>query len=51
MSIRKFLSNQLSKAAKALEEDRSKEKIETLILVGRTKLATKIMPKSSTLFR
>lgn len=44
MSIRKNLSKQLLNAAKALENDKSKEKVKALITVGRIKLANAIMP-------
>jgi hypothetical protein len=44
MSIRKSLAAQLSNAAKALEQDKSKENLKALITVGRIKLANAIMP-------
>ena len=45
MSIRKSIATGLNKAAKALEQDRSKEKIGNAITVGRVMLANMIMPK------
>ena len=51
MGVRRYLADQLIKAAKALKEDQSKEKIEALVSVGRIKLANKIMPKSTTTLR
>ena len=48
MGIRKSLSQVLFNAAKALQEDKSKERVKDLVTVSRVKLATAIMPKSST---
>jgi hypothetical protein len=45
MGIRKQLSKQLNNAAKALDNDKSKEKIGAMITVNRIKLANAIMPK------
>jgi len=47
MSIRKSVASGLNKAAKALEQDRSKEKIGKAITVGRVMLANMIMPKQA----
>ena len=47
MSIRKSVATGLNKAAKALEQDRSKEKLGAAITVGRVMLANMIMPKST----
>jgi len=47
MSIRKSIATGLNKAAKALEQDRSKEKIGNAITVGRVMLANMIMPKQA----
>jgi hypothetical protein len=44
MSIRKSIANQFINAAKALENDKSKENIKAMITVGRIKLANAIMP-------
>ena len=44
MSIRKSLAKQFINAAKALENDTSKEKVKAMITVGRIKLANAIMP-------
>ncbi len=44
MSIRKNLAKQFSNAAKALENDKSKENLKAMITVGRIKLANVIMP-------
>jgi hypothetical protein len=45
MGIRKFIAAQLSNAAKALEEDASKEQVGRLIKGIRIDLANAIMPK------
>jgi hypothetical protein len=45
MAIRKGIAQQLNNAAKALDNDKSKEKIGALITIGRIKLANAIMPK------
>ncbi len=47
MSIRKLIAKQFINAAKALENDKSKEKVGALITVGRIKLANAIMPNIS----
>jgi hypothetical protein len=47
MSIRKSIAKQFINAAKALENDKSKEKVGALITVGRIKLANAIMPNIS----
>ena len=46
MSIRKSVANGLNKAAKALEEDRTKEKLGKTITAVRIGLAQAIIPKS-----
>jgi hypothetical protein len=48
MAIRKSVANQFINAAKALENDKSKENIKALITVGRIKLANIIMPNIPT---
>jgi len=48
MGLRKALSTQLLNAAKALSEDKTKEKFTATVNSLRTVLATTIMPKSST---
>ena len=48
MAIRKSVANQFINAAKALENDKSKENIKALITVGRIKLANIIMPSIPT---
>jgi len=45
MSIRKSIATGLNKAAKALEEDRTKEKLGKTIIAVRIGLAQAIMPK------
>lgn len=45
MSIRKSIATGLNKAAKALEEDRTKEKLGKTIIAARIGLAQAIMPK------
>jgi hypothetical protein len=45
MGIRKFIAAQLSNAAKALENDTSKETITTTIYALRVGIANVIMPK------
>jgi hypothetical protein len=47
MGIRKGIAQQLNNAAKALDNDKSKEKISALITIGRIKLANAIMPNIS----
>ena len=49
MSIRKAITQQLSKASKALEEDQSKEKISLILTAARVGIANAIMPKISTI--
>jgi hypothetical protein len=44
MGIRTSVATQFINAAKALENDNSKEKLQALINVGRIKLANAIMP-------
>jgi hypothetical protein len=46
MAIRKSIAKGFSNAAKALEQDRSKEKLGNAITVGRIMLANMIMPKT-----
>lgn len=48
MGIRKALSTQLLNAAKALSEDKSKEKVAAAVINLRIGLAAAIMPKPST---
>jgi hypothetical protein len=45
MAIRKTLAQQFSKAAKALENDKSKERLGAAVIVARVALANTIMPK------
>jgi hypothetical protein len=45
MAIRKNIAKQLTNAAKALESDKSKEKIGETIFAVRVGLANAIMPK------
>lgn len=45
MGMRKSLAQQLNNAAKALESDKSKEKIGATIFAVRVGLANAIMPK------
>jgi len=47
MGLRKALSIQLLSAAKALSEDKSKEKVSAAVINLRIGLAAAIMPKSS----
>lgn len=48
MPVRKFISKQLTTAAKAVAEDRSKEKVGKAITDGRRKLANWISPDNNT---
>ena len=45
MAVRKTIAQQLSKAAKALENDKSKEKLGAAMFTARVALANAIMPK------
>ncbi len=45
MAVRKTIAQQLSKAAKALENDKSKEKLGVAMFTARVALANAIMPK------
>lgn len=45
MAVRKTLAQQLSKAAKALENDKSKEKLGAAMFAARVAVANAIMPK------
>ena len=45
MAIRKTIAQQLNKAAKAIENDKSKEQIGVALFTARVALANAIMPK------
>ena len=44
MAVRQFVSKQLAAASKAVENDKSKEKVQAAITDGRRKLASWISP-------
>lgn len=45
MAVRKFLANQLTNAAKAVESDRTKERIGAAVFTTRVAIANALMPK------
>jgi hypothetical protein len=45
MAVRKTIAQQLSKVAKALEKDQTKEKVNAATIAARIALANAIMPK------
>jgi hypothetical protein len=51
MAIRKAIANKLSKLAKSVEQDRSKENTAAAIKDGRRKLANWIAPKEPGIYR